>query len=404
MSDYLWKTHHRLVQELDITSHRFLYDEFNLKNRLTGIIGPRGVGKTTLLLQYIKNNLYESGTAFYFSADSTYFNETSLLEFVDELYLQKGIRQVFIDEIHKYANWSQELKNIYDSFPKLHVVFSGSSSIDLVHGSHDLSRRAKLMHLPGLSFREYLNLSIDTNFEPISLDTLLSDHIGLSRTLNKTDNLLMHFENYKQFGYYPFMMGDQDSLYNHLNIIVDKTIFEDIAGFYPLKTANLNNLKRILNFLASIPPGKVNTSNIARHLSVDFKTVENYLEMLSRTGMVKMLYPVGHGNQLLSKPSKIYLDNASLLAGLNTLLSSELDIGTQRELTFLQSVSGAKIPVFHPQKGDFTIHENNFEIGGKNKTMQQLKGIDPDKRFLVKDNMLTGTKHEIPLHLFGFLY
>lgn len=151
------------------------------------------MGKTTLLLQYIKNNLYESGEAFYFSADNTYFNEISILEFVDELYQKKGINIIFIDEIHKYANWNQELKNIYDSYPKMKIVFSGSSSIDLVRGSYDLSRRAKLIHMPGLSFREYLNLVTGTNFPAIKLEELMVNHVKLSADLTCVTGLLKHF-------------------------------------------------------------------------------------------------------------------------------------------------------------------------------------------------------------------
>ncbi|MDF1654859.1 MAG: AAA family ATPase [Coxiellaceae bacterium] len=404
MGDYLWQTFNRLVLELDITSRRYLYNKVNLDDRLTGIIGPRGVGKTTMLLQLIKNKLYDSGEAFYFSADNTYFNEVPILEFVDDLYQNKGIRYVFIDEIHRYANWNQELKNIYDSYPKLKVIFSGSSSIDLIHGSYDLSRRAKLIHMPGLSFREYLNLITNNDFSAITFDELITNHSKLSAELSQIPTILKHFDDYKNLGYYPFILQDRDALYEAINNIIDKTVNEDIANFYQLKTSNLNHFKRIINFLATIPPGKINPSNIAKHLSIDYKTVEHYLEILSKTGMVRMLYPVAHGNQTLTKASKIYLDNSTLLSAANTFLSSDLDIGTQRELTFLQSVNGADIQAFHPKKGDFFINDITFEVGGKNKTMQQLNTIKKGKRMLVKDSIVAGFKDTIPLYLFGFLY
>ncbi len=402
MNEFLWQTYHRLIQDLDITTKRFLYDQFNLKNRLTGLIGARGVGKTTLLLQYIKNNLYPANNTFYFSADNTYFNEVTILEFVDELYQKKGITNVFIDEIHKYANWNQELKNIYDSYPKLKVVFSGSSSIDLAPGSYDLSRRAKLMYLPGLSFREYLNLLTGNTFPKLDFNDLLNKHVNFSAELSNTRMLLKHFDDYKNFGYYPFILQDKEELYEAIANIIEKTIYEDIANFYQLKTSSLKYFNRIINFLATIPPGQVNPNNIASKLNIDYKTVEHYLDILSKTGLVKKLYPLATGNQILTKPSKVYLDNSTLLAATNRFVATELNVGTQREVFFLQSVIGAKLQIFSHEKGDFSVDDVAFEIGGKNKTIQQLKNIK--KRIVAKDDILVGFNQEIPLYLFGFLY
>lgn len=403
MNDFLWQTYHRLIADSTWPHHRFLYDQLDLTHPLTGIIGQRGVGKTTLLLQYIKEKLYAEGKSFYFSADNIYFNSTSILEYVDTLYHKQAISIFFIDEIHKYPNWSQELKNIHDSFPKIKIVFSGSSSIDLIEGAYDLSRRAKLLRLPGLSFREYLNIKTNTEFKAITFEELLADHQTLAAQLSKTTPLLKHFADYLSFGYYPIVFQNQDSLYDILAQVIDKTIYDDIANFYNLKTANLGHFKRILNFLASIPPGEVNTNNIAKNIGVDHKTVSHYLEILSRTGLVRMLYPVAQGHQVLNKPAKIYLDNSTLLAAVNTFLSEKLEIGTQRELVFLQLTSGAGLPVFYSEKGDFRMNDIVFEVGGKNKTWQQLKDY-PGKKILVKDHIVQGSANEIPLYLFGFLY
>jgi hypothetical protein len=356
-----------------------------------------------MMLQYIKEHLYEAGKTFYFSADNTYFNEVSILEFVDDLYQQQGVTHVFIDELHKYSNWNQELKNIYDSYPKLKVIFSGSSSIDLIQGSYDLSRRAKLIHMPGLSFREYLNLTTGNNFPAIGLEDLLTGHVDFSAQLSNVVTVLKHFDDYKNFGYYPFILDDRDALYSTIETMIDKTISEDIADFYQLKTGNLKHFKRILNFLATIPPGKVNPSNIARHLSIDYKTVDNYLDILVRSGLVRMLYPVASGSQLLTRPSKIFLDNSTLLAAINTFLSSDLERGMQRELVFLQSTQAAGLKTFYPTMGDFKIDDITFEVGGKNKTGQQLSAVT-GRSIVVKDDILVGFSRNIPLYLFGFLY
>jgi hypothetical protein len=403
MNTFLWQTYHRLIAETTITTRRFLYDQLNLDHRLTGIIGSRGVGKTTLLLQYIKNNLYQNEGVFYFSADNTYFNEVSLVAFVNQLYQEQNIHIFFIDEIHQYPNWNQELKNIYDSFPKVKIFFSGSSSIDLITGTYDLSRRARLLHLPGLSFREYLHIKMGQAFAPVTFAELITNHQQLAAQLSQISTLKKHFEEYMLFGYYPIVFEGREHLYNAIANIIDKTIYEDIANFYNLKTSNLNHFKRIINFLASIPPGKIKTNNIAQHLSIDNKTVDHYLDILHKTSMIKMLQPVAHGNQILTKPAKIYLDNTTLLAAANVFLATSLDIGTQRELVLMQFIIGAGMQAFYPDKGDFQINDIVFEVGGKNKTMQQLAAYD-GKKMLVKDNILVGLKNEIPLYLFGFLY
>lgn len=403
MSDFLWQTYHRLVAVSSVTHQRFLYDAISTQHRLLGIVGPRGVGKTTMLLQYIKNELYADGGVFYFSADNIYFNENTLLAFVDKLYLEENIRYFFIDEIHKYPNWNQELKNIYDSFPDAKVIFSGSSSIDLIEGSYDLSRRAKLMHLPGMSFREYLNIKTNSHYQAISLDTLLKDHQRLAAELSQISTLMRYFNEYIEFGYYPIVLQNRDDVYPAIGRVIEKTIYEDIANYYQLKTGNLHHLRRILSFLASIPPGKVNTNNIASHIGIDNKTVNHYLHILEKSGMVQSLMTAAKGKQLLAKPAKIFLDNTTLLAALNTMLASPIDKGTQREIAFMQFITGAGYSAYFPDVGDFQIDGITFEVGGKNKSWQQLSALTNNK-YLVKDQILVGSANVIPLYLFGFLY
>src|SRR3990167_2217144 len=276
MNEFLWQAFHRLISEVDTSNRRFLYEKLSVNHRLLGVVGARGVGKTTLLLQYIKNELYSEGKAFYFSADNIYFNHVTILDFVNQLYSSQGITIFFIDEIHKYPNWNQELKNIYDSFPSIKIIFSGSSSIDLVTGTYDLSRRAHLLYLPGLSFREYLNIKTGQKFSSVTLEDLLQHHQKMAATFSSVRTLQHYFEEYKLFGYYPIVFQDRDRLYDAIANVIDKTIYEDIANFYNLKTQNLSCFKRIINFFGSIPPGKINTNNIARHLGIDNKTAEHY--------------------------------------------------------------------------------------------------------------------------------
>jgi len=403
MESLLTAAYHQLIQALKIETHRFLYHSFNLKNRLTGIVGPRGSGKTTLILQYIKEHLYASNNAFYFTADHIYFNQTSILEFVSKLFNEQGIHYFFIDEIHKYKNWEQELKNIYDTFPSVYIVFSGSSSLDLIKGSHDLSRRAKLYHLPGLSFREYLYLQTGMQLDVIALHDLFSDPMSLAAQFSQMPKMLGHFKQYLQHGYYPFYREDEDSYYEKVLRVIEKTIYEDIAEYYNLKTENLHYLKKIIGFLASIAPGSINTHNIAKNLGIDFKTANNYLIMLSETNLIRMLYSKNGGNDILRKPEKIFLNNTSLLYTLDKMRGIEPPLGNIRELFLMQSVADAKYQVFYSEIGDMIVEGNYLEISGKNKSMSQLNKMNA-KGFLVKDDVVASAPNIIPLYYFGFLY
>src|SRR5438105_3640107 len=206
MFRFITETFHRLIDELPLLPVRYLYSQFQLRNRLTGLVGPRGIGKTTMLLQYIKNELFKDKTCFYFSADLVYFQKMNLLQFISDLHLKEGYKIIFIDEIHKYQGWDQELKNIYDSFPTLKVVFSGSSMLDLVTGSYDLSRRAKLYRMHGLSFREYLNFSQKLELESVSFKELLE-----GAKTPELPKILTYFSEYLSHGYYPFVFEDPHS-------------------------------------------------------------------------------------------------------------------------------------------------------------------------------------------------
>jgi uncharacterized protein len=391
-----------LLEQTQFEQTRYLYPELNLKNRLLGIVGARGVGKTTLMLQFIKNNLSDKlNHTLYFSADHIFFANNTLVEFVHKAHFNENIHYFFIDEIHKYKNWNQELKNIYDSYPAVKVMFSGSSSIDLIRGAYDLSRRALLKHLYGLSFREYLNFTTGSNHEVISPQSLLANYQDLDRKFLSIEQLKRHFQNYLERGYYPFVLAQEQGYYQRINRIVDKSVFEDIANFYQLKTENLHYLKRILSYLATIPPGEVNTNNLAKNLSIDNKTAFHYLTILSEVGLVHLIYPEAKGNQVLRKVEKVFLNNTTLHYAINEQLSCPIEKGAIRELFFIQSLHNAGVDVFHTKQGDYIALNTHVEIGGKNKSSHQIRGTSG---LLVKDDILASSKGTIPLYYWGFCY
>lgn len=403
MFRFITETFHRLIEELVLPKTRYLYSSFDLRNRLTGLIGPRGVGKTTLLLQYIKNELFKEGKCYYFSADLVYFQQTTLLEFVKDLHLVEGYRIIFIDEIHKYQGWNQELKNLYDAFPSLKIVFSGSSMLDLVAGSHDLSRRAKLYRLHGLSFREYLNLTLGLDLKPIPFQEILENTASSLNQLKGVERILPHFEDYLEKGYYPFVFEDPHSYYEKVSRVIEKTIFEDIANYYNLKTPSLHYFKKLLTYLASIPPGDLSMHSLAKNLGIDHKTVEHYVTILASVGLIREMRPYEGGGPGLRKPSKILLNNTNLIHTMEQYLGQQPSKGMERELFFIQSLQNADIEVFYSKHADYRTRHAIFEIGGKNKTRDQLKKLK-EPSYLVKDDILHSLKGEIPLFLFGFLY
>ena len=394
---------YRLLDSVNNVTFRYLYYQLSLRERLIGIIGPRGVGKTTLMLQYIKNHLLPDEKVFYFSADHIYFNKVTLVDFIEELYQTEGITIFFIDEVHKYKQWDQELKNIYDSNPAIRIVFSGSSSINLIKGSYDLSRRAVLYHLNGLSLREFICFKSKTHIDVIEPNDLLKNYGKYDQKLAMIEKIKGYFIEYCQYGYYPFSFEGVDTFYEKLIRIIDKTIYEDISNFYNLKTENLHYFRRILNYLTTIPPGKVNANNLSNYLGVDAKTALHYLHILQETGLVNLLFANVPGNQLLRKPEKVFIQNTTLLHALNSQLGQAVEIGTSRELFFIQSLKGANIPVFYSEKGDFESLNTIFEIGGKNKSSKQIKNAQLPA-LVVKDDVFISSPGFIPLHYFGFLY
>lgn len=396
-------TYKRLLKATEYKHHRYIYDDFNIDNRLTGLIGPRGTGKTTLLLQYIKEKIPDHDECIYASIDNIYFSKNLLLDFVNELYEDYGVRYYFFDEIHKYPNWNQELKNIYDSYLDIKIVFSGSSSIDLIKGTYDLSRRGVLFRIGGMSFREYLLFNDIADIPPVSYETIIENRSQLEEELANIKKLKGYFKEYLGKGYYPFYLESEETYHQKILRIIEKTVFEDISNFYKLKTENLSNFKRILSYLATIPPGEVNRNSIAKNIGIDNKTILHYMNILNETGLVELINENKSGSTLLKHTEKMYLDNPDLYSAIIDEIGYESQIGTIREIFFIKMIRNSGKKIYYSKTGDFEINDTVFEIGGKSKSKKQIKD-KLDNAFLVKDDILYGSKYEIPLYLFGFLY
>lgn len=403
MKSQIIEIHHRLVDQIPTNSHRSFFHSFKPEGRLSGIVGARGTGKTTIMLQYLKEKVADPSKALYMSADHFFFAENSLYEFIDEQYKNEGRNLFFIDEIHKYGRWNQELKNIYDSYPDITIVFSGSSSIDLISGSYDLSRRALLHYLPGMSFREYLHFETGEKFETITIRKLIDDHQKLSQNYSKLPRLLGHFKNYLERGYYPFAFEEGETFLRRLHSVIEKTIYEDIASYYSLRTENITTLRKMITFFTTIQPGEISINGISKSLKIDNKTTEKFLEILLSTGLLRKVGVNKSGAALVRTPDKIFLNNCAMYYALSNDIGIDCRIGTVRECFFLSMLQNIGEKIFYSKKGDYTVGNLCFEIGGKGKKFTQIKDI-PDS-YLVKDGLLlSGGKREIPLWLFGFLY
>lgn len=402
MNSRIIQTYYRLINSLKIETHRFLYNDFNINRRLTGIIGPRGTGKTTLMLQFIKNFIKNIDEAIYVSLDNIFFQNVSLYDFVEDLYEVENTRIFFLDEVHKYLDWNQEIKNIYDSFPDIKIIFSGSSSIDLMKGHYDLSRRGYIYNLPGLSFREYINFKTNSDFLKIPFNELLENHIQISQQYAQVPKIRGIFKEYIEKGYYPFIFEEETTYFERIMTVLEKTVYEDIANFYSLKTTNLHNFKKLMAYFAFIEPGKLNINNISRNMGIDNKTIHNYISILCEVGLLTNIPNNLSGLGSLRGSDKIYLNNTNLYYAIRNEIGKDVMLGTIRENFFISMAKNAAQKVFHVKSGDFQISDFIFKIGGKNKSKKQIKGIE--NSFVVKDDILIASSGVIPLYLLEFLY
>ena len=394
-------TYYRLLNQPAPTYPRYLAGRIDFGRRLTGLIGPRGSGKTTLLLQWIKEK-ENPEQCMYASLDHIFFSTHRLIDFVRDAFEVEGRTLFMLDEAHKYPGWNQEIKNVYDSFPEVRIVFSGSSSLDLVKGHYDLSRRGVIFRLNGLSLREYILFTTGKAHPAFELENLIERSGEISRTLSAIPRIKGLFQDFLKWGYYPFYFEDPKFYYQRILSTVEKTIYEDIAHFFSLSTAKLPMFKKLLAFLASVPPGEISVNTLARDLGVDHKTVQSYLQMLADTSLIHSLKLGSPGKAALRAPEKVLLENANLYHAIAVESGFEPNLGSLRETFFVNALRGAGIPVQYSKEGDYRAVGKIFEVGGPNKTRKQLK--DLSNAILVQDGLLTAAPGEIPLYLFGFLW
>ncbi len=388
--EQLQATFHKLLRETSTTFHRYMYDRIHWDARMIGLMGPRGIGKTTLVLQHIKEQL-PIKESLYVQAEDFYFASHRLTELADA-FTKMGGKYLFIDEIHKYKDWARELKLIYDYHAELHVVFTGSSVLDIAKGAFDLSRRALMYEMQGLSYREYLELFHGIHFPLCSLQQLLRQEVEIPVGFLP----LQHFPDYLQRGYYPFSDGD---ISRYVQQVVNATIETDIPQYADLSVSIARKLKRLLAIIAQSAPFKPNMSQIGGQLEVSRNHVADLCAYLEKAGLISQLRSSTNGIQGLGKVDKIYLDNPTLIYTLNR---QNIEIGTVRE-TFFFNQTHSLMSVTASSVSDFLVDgKYTFEVGGKKKKQRQLQGTE--NGYVVKDDIETGYGNIIPLWLFGMLY
>ena len=379
------------------TFHRGLYSKIDWDDRLIGIKGPRGSGKTTMLLQRIKENFGNNGKALYISLDNLWFASHSLMDLVDYHYTHGGTH-LFIDEVHHLPYWQTMLKNIYDDFPTLHVVYTGSSMLRIDRTQGDLSRRQLVYHLPGLSFREYLEFEGLYQCEPYELEDLLKDHVKIASQVCEKIKVVPAFEKYLKQGYYPFYKEVKKGYALRLQQVVNQVIENDYPAIDEVSMATIRKTKKMLMLLAEKVPQTPVMTELYAQLDTDRNQGLKMMHALERGGLLGLLSSEAKSFKGLARPDKIFLNNPNLMYA----LTSKPDIGTVRETFFFNQLSQTQTVTF-PKKGDFLVNGKYlFEVGGKNKSFDQIKDIEDS--FLAVDGIEVGYHNRIPLWVFGMMY
>lgn len=393
----LIEKHYQIIRDIPDSFVRNFIITVHWEERLIGIKGAKGVGKTTLLLQYIKNKL-QNEKAIYLTLDDPYFYGNKLSDTIEQ-FIKTGFTHFFLDEVHKYPNWSADIKNLYDTYRKISIVFTGSSVLQLLEGTADLSRRAMIYDLPGLSFREYLELITRNSFESFSLEEILREHEKIALDITQKIHPYEFFADYLQKGYYPFFIETPKTYNFRVEAAINQTLESDLPLIKNITPETVSKLKRILGVIAQSAPFKPNIQKISERVGISRNSLVIYIRYLEEAKIIKQLYTDVSGIGSLQKPQKIYFENPNLIYSLSSLASQ---IGTVRE-TFVLNQLAKDNTVTYPKTGDFLVNDKfTLEVGGKTKSKKQISGVDYS--FIIADNIEIGFGNKIPIWLMGFLY
>ena len=394
----LFNRYQRISQKIQTVFVRSFMQEVNWNARLIGIKGARGVGKTTLLLQYLKINFTDNrALTLYVSLDSFAFRGKTLLGLADE-FVRNGGKHLFLDEVHKYPNWAQELKNIYDDYSELQIVFTGSSLLEILNSRADLSRRVVIYHMQGLSFREFIILETGIFFAPLTLESILKDHLHLAGLINAKIKVFPHFEKYLKQGYYPFYREELDLYEQRVEEVINMMLEIELPLLRGMDIGLVPKIKQLLVIISESVPFVPNIVNLSQKIEIHRTTLMSYLFYLQELGLTYHLLKEARGSVRLQKPAKIYLENTNLMYVLSSFSANR---GNVRE-TFFANQVGYKHKISFHEKTDFLVDNTYaFEIGGKDKSKKQITGIE--NAYIVSDEIEYGYQNKIPIWLFGFL-
>ncbi|SFU08860.1 hypothetical protein SAMN04489724_3848 [Algoriphagus locisalis] len=395
--DELLEISDQLIRSTDTTFKRYLFDQIDWNERLIGIKGARGTGKTTLVLQYLKENQSLGKKVAYFSLDELYFLSNNLVDAAKDFY-QSGGNILVVDEVHKYGNWSREIKNLYDRYPNLQLIFTGSSIIDITRVEGDLSRRAVINELHGLSYREYLAFQHGMQFPTVVLDQLTSDRVSLQELFPEDFKPLQYLKDYIRNGYFPFSGTNEEMYYKKLRQLVRTIVEYDMAEIKGFDIRNGKKILQLLYIIAQQVPFKPNITALSEKTQIHRNSLSNYLLYLSEARLIDLQYPAGISISMLQKPEKILLNNTNFLFAISEKTPEK---GTVRE-TFFNSLVKVNHRINLSTSVDFLVDDKyQFEIGGKNKSRKQIK---TENTWIVKDDLEFPAGNSIPLWIFGFLY
>ena len=392
-------TSNRRVNAVGLEYKRGIYGQINWNNRLIGIKGPRGVGKTTLMLQHIRETFEDRSKVLYVSLDNLWFTSNRLEDLVEYHYSHGGTH-IFLDEIHRYKieDWQSAIKNIYDDYPDLYIVYTGSSMLQMDASEGDLSRRLRIYDMPGMSFREYLAFEGALNYRVLSLEEILSNHMTLCSDIVAKVKIFPYFERYMKCGYYPFYKEEGDGFESRLQEVVKQIIESDLPAVEEVEYSTIQKAKKMLMILAVQVPFVPNMTQLYQELETNREQGLKILNALEKAGLLGLLRTEMKSLKHLSSPDKIYLDNTNLMYA----MSDSVDVGNMRETFFWNQLSRC-YTVNTPSKGDFRVSGKYlFEVGGRKKSFEQIKDIKDS--YLAVDMLEIGNGNRIPLWLFGFLY